>query len=67
LSKGKKAIGCKWVYTKKQESLKDDTIRYKARLVVKGYAQQEALTTMRYSHLFKSLVDSDFVGASSTV
>jgi len=39
LSKGKKAIGYKWVYTKKQESLKDDIVRYKARLVAKDYAQ----------------------------
>ena len=37
LSKGKKAIGYKWVYTKKQESLKDDIVRYKGRLVTKGY------------------------------
>jgi len=39
LPKGKKAIGCKWVYAKKHGSLKDVTTRYKARLVVKGYAQ----------------------------
>ena len=36
LPKGKKAIGCKWVYAKKHESLKDDTVRYKARLAAKG-------------------------------
>ena len=39
LPKEKKAIGCKWVYTKKQESLKDDNVRYKTRLVAKSYAQ----------------------------
>jgi len=27
LPKGKKAIGCKWVYTKKHGSLKDDNVR----------------------------------------
>ena len=30
LPKGKKAIGCKWVYAKKQGSLKEDMVRYKA-------------------------------------
>jgi len=39
----KKAIGCKWVYIKKQESLKEDIVRYKARLVVKGYTQREGI------------------------
>jgi len=39
LPKGKKKIGCKWVYAKKQESLNEDIVRYKARLVAKGYAQ----------------------------
>ena len=37
LLKEKKVIGCKWVYAKKQGSLKEDTIHYKARLVMKGY------------------------------
>ncbi|MCO5551967.1 hypothetical protein L7F22_005474 [Adiantum nelumboides] len=38
LPKGKKAIGCKWVYKVKHKV--DGTIeRYKARLVTKGYAQ----------------------------
>ncbi len=49
LPKGKKAIGCKWVYTKKKgstEKEKDD-IRFKARLVAKGYAKK-VLTIMRY-------------------
>jgi len=41
LPKGKKEIGCKWVYGKKRGSLKEDTVRYNARLVVKGYVQRE--------------------------
>ena len=36
LPKGKKAIGCKWVFAKKDVS-PDMTVRYKARLVAKGY------------------------------
>jgi len=38
LPKGKKAIGYKWVYARKQGSLKEDIVRYEARLVAKGYA-----------------------------
>jgi len=43
LPKGKKAIGCKWVYAKKQGYLKCAIVRYKARLVVKEYAQREGI------------------------
>ena len=38
LPKKKKAIGCKWVYVKKQRSLEDDVVRCKARLVAKDCA-----------------------------
>ncbi|KAK0584100.1 hypothetical protein LWI29_007622 [Acer saccharum] len=43
LPKGKRAIGCKWVYAKKEGALGKDNIRYKARLVAKGYAQKEGV------------------------
>ena len=43
LPEGKKAISCKQVYEKKQMSLKGDIVRYKARLVTKGYAQREGI------------------------
>ena len=42
LPKGKKKIGCKWVYKVKHNS--DGSIsRYKARLVAKGYAQTHGI------------------------
>ncbi|KAH9679291.1 retrovirus-related pol polyprotein from transposon TNT 1-94-like protein [Citrus sinensis] len=43
LPKGKRAIGNKWVYTKKQRSPNQTTPRYKARLVAKGFAQKEGI------------------------
>jgi hypothetical protein len=38
LPEGKKAVGCKWVFTVKQ-SLEGTIERYKARLVARGYSQ----------------------------
>jgi hypothetical protein len=36
-----KPIGCKWVY--KTKTNPDDTLRYKARLVIKGYEQVQGV------------------------
>ena len=38
LPKGKKEVGCKWVFTVKQTP-EGKVDRYKARLVAKGYSQ----------------------------
>ena len=46
LPKGKKAIGCKWIYGKKKDT---PGVRFKARLIVKGYAQKKAID---YSEVF---------------
>ena len=50
---GKKAIGCKWVYTKKEDSHSKSGLHYKARLVAKGYAQKEGIN---YNKVFSPIV-----------
>ena len=42
LPKGKKTVGCKWVY-KLKTGVDDTEKRYRARLVAKGYAQKEGI------------------------
>ncbi|KAG8499288.1 hypothetical protein CXB51_005805 [Gossypium anomalum] len=39
LPEGKKAVRCKWVFKKKEGTLRVEEPRYKARLVAKGYSQ----------------------------
>ena len=46
LLKGKKTVGCKWIFTIKYQA--DGTIeRYKTRLVAKGFTQTYGMTTKR--------------------
>ena len=53
LPKGKKAIGCKWVYANKEGFPNKSDVRYKARLVAKGYAQKEGID---YNGVFSPVV-----------
>nr|GEY72248.1 retrovirus-related Pol polyprotein from transposon TNT 1-94 [Tanacetum cinerariifolium] len=53
LLEGKKAIGCKWVYAKKEGFHGQDEVRYKVRLVAKGYAHKEGID---YNEVFPLVV-----------
>jgi len=53
LPKGKKAIGCKWVFAKKEGFPDKEDVRYKARLVAKGYAQKKGID---YNEVFSPVV-----------
>nr|GFB93517.1 retrovirus-related Pol polyprotein from transposon TNT 1-94 [Tanacetum cinerariifolium] len=55
LLKGKKEIGCKWMYAKKEVFPSQDDVRYKARLVAKGYDPKVGID---YNEVFSLVVKS---------
>ena len=46
--KGRKIVGCKWIFKLKDASPDVVAPRYKARLVAKGFSQKKGIVTMRY-------------------
>ena len=55
LPNGEKTIGCKWVYKTKKDSL-GNIERYKARLIIKGFTQNEGIN---YKDTFSPISKKD--------
>src|SRR5580765_6358588 len=53
LPKGKRAIGCKWIYKKKPAVSEKEGEKFKARLVAQGFSQQKGID---YDEIFSPVV-----------
>lgn len=54
----KRAIGCKWVYTKKEGKQGSQSLIYKARLVAKEYAHNKGIDYYKVFHQLSSILQS---------
>ena len=58
LPEGKRAIGCKWAYKKKESVSKKEGEKFKARLVEKGYSHKKGVD---YDDIFSLVVRHTFI------
>ena len=56
--KDRKLIGSKWVFKRKQGTLREKVPRYKARLVAKGFSQKEGVD---YNEIFSPVVEHNSI------
>ena len=55
IPKGKRALGCKWVYKKKETISKKEGEKFKASLVVKVTHRSKGLIMMKYFPLWSNI------------
>lgn len=60
LPRGKRVIGCKWVYKKKPTVTEKEREKFKARLVLKGYSQRKGID---YDEIFSLFVRYTYIKA----
>ncbi|KAL2527730.1 cysteine-rich RLK (RECEPTOR-like protein kinase) 8 [Abeliophyllum distichum] len=62
--KNQKVVHCKWIYKLKEGEEPNDLLRYKSRLVAKGFTQREGID---YNEVFFSMIKYKTISSQSQV